>query len=138
MKAINAEHMTLAATEESDPDSEIHMPSLNTPSSWEEAIADEKWKASMQEEFDTLIRMKTWELVELPLGRKAIKNKWAFKLKQNEKGEVYKLKSRLTACGYSQIENVDYDETYAAVGNRSTLRMILAITAAKDLHMHRF
>jgi hypothetical protein len=140
MKNIDAQLMSMLATEEEDFQKqigELNTGELNTPNSWQEALRDPKWRQSMEEEIETLRRMKTWELVDLPPNRKAIKNKWAFKLKQNEKGEVYKFKSRLTACGYSQIENVDFEETYAAVGSRNTLRYMIALTASKGLHMRQ-
>jgi hypothetical protein len=137
MHDIDSQLMTLTAIEETDDDLLNIVDQFDVPKSWEDALNDDRWKISMHEEIDTLNKMGTWELVDLPPGRKAIKNKWAFKLKQNEKGEIYKFKSRLTACGYSQIEHVDYEDTYAAVGNRNTLRFIVSIAACKGLQMRQ-
>lgn len=37
--------------------------------------------AGMQDEYHSLINNGTWDFVDLPPDRKAIKNKWVFKLK---------------------------------------------------------
>jgi hypothetical protein len=47
-----------------------------------------------------LLQNKTWQLLNLPKGRKAIGCKWVFKVKQNVDGEI--------DC-YSSVEGVDYD-----------------------------
>jgi len=52
-----------------------------------------------------------WKLVELPLSRKAIGCKWAFKLKHTADSTVERFKARLVAKGYAQKCAVDYDET---------------------------
>ena len=39
-------------------------------------------KKTMQEEMNFLWKKDTYELTELPKGRKALKNKWVFKLKK--------------------------------------------------------
>ena len=53
--------------------------------------------------------------------------KWVFKIKCNTNGEIKKYKARLVAKGYSQIQGIDYDETYAPVTRLASLRTILAI-----------
>ena len=40
-----------------------------------------KWKLAMQEEIKALHANDTWDLVELPKGRRAIPNKWVYKIK---------------------------------------------------------
>ncbi|CAI7870132.1 unnamed protein product [Closterium sp. NIES-53] len=70
----------------------------------------------------------TWELVELPEGRKAITSKWLFKIKSDADG---KIKSRLVAKGYQQKEKVHYKELFAPVVKPTTLRTLLAGAAIK-------
>jgi hypothetical protein len=49
----------------------------------------ELWKKAIQKEYDTLIVNNTWKLVSLSKGRKAIRGKWVFKIKDyNENGEL--------------------------------------------------
>ena len=39
---------------------------------------------SMEEEMNSLKKNNTYDLVELPKGRKAVKNKWVFKSKKGD------------------------------------------------------
>nr|GEX78866.1 retrovirus-related Pol polyprotein from transposon TNT 1-94 [Tanacetum cinerariifolium] len=54
-------------------------------------------------------------LVDLPNGKRAIRTKWAFKNKKDERGIVVRNKARLVAQGYTQEEGIDYDEVFAHV-----------------------
>ena len=56
-----------------------------------------------------------WTLVPKPEGEHIIDTKWIFHNKTNEEGNVIRNKARLVAQGYSQMEGVDYDETFALV-----------------------
>jgi hypothetical protein len=56
----------------------------------------------------------TWEIVDLPKGRKAIGNEWEFKKKRDEQGNVTKYKARFVAKGFTQKEGVDFNETFAS------------------------
>ena len=49
----------------------------------------------------SLHKNEAWDLVEFPVGRKPIGNKWVFKKKTNAEGKVEKYKARLVAKGYS-------------------------------------
>ena len=44
----------------------------------------EKWQSAMQDEIDSLHKSYTYDLVELPKGKRALRNKWVFKLKNGE------------------------------------------------------
>ena len=75
----------------------------------------EQWRKAIHSEFASLEENGTWSVCDLPKGRKAIRNKWVFRIKQNSDGEVEKFKARNVSCGYSQIKDVDYNETFAPV-----------------------
>ena len=68
----------------------------------------------MQEELNNFERNEVWELVERPKNN-IIGTKWVFRNKQDENGLVTRNKARLVAQGFTQVEGLDFDETYAPV-----------------------
>ena len=70
---------------------------------------------------------KVWTLEVLPEGRKAIQNKWIFKKKTYANDNVTIYKARLVAKGFSQVQGVDYDETFSPVAMLKSVRIMLAI-----------
>ena len=92
------------------------------------------WEKAIDEELTQHDTLKTWELVDLPPGRKAIGNKWVFVRKRDERGDVVKHKARLVIQGFSQKPGIDYSEqgTFAPVMRFDTLRTLLAIAAVRD------
>ncbi|GJT53899.1 putative ribonuclease H-like domain-containing protein [Tanacetum coccineum] len=70
--------------------------------------------------------MKVWTLVNLPNGKRAIRTKWVFRNKKDERGIVVRNKARLVAQGYTQEEGIDYDEVFAPVAKIEAIRLFLA------------
>ncbi|CAI7934325.1 unnamed protein product [Closterium sp. NIES-54] len=85
----------------------------------------EKWKQSVKEEYDSLLENETWELCELPPGKKAITSKLIFRHKYGPDGELTRYKSRLVAKGFQQTKGKDFDEIFALVGKGTTMRVML-------------
>jgi hypothetical protein len=111
------------------------------PETYEEAMASpekEQWIAAMHEEYQSLLINDTWSLVELPRGRKTIKNKWVYKLKLAADGSVSRFKARLVAKGFTQRPGIDYQETFSPVAKFDSIRTILSIAAAEDLNITQF
>jgi hypothetical protein len=86
--------------------------SFHEPKHVDEALNDPDWVISMQEELNNFTRNKVWELVERPKNHNVIGTKWVFQNKENEDGVVVKNKSRLVAQGYTQVDGLDFDETF--------------------------
>lgn len=78
------------------------------------------------------MKNETWELCFLPAGCKAVSCKWVFKHKLNAQGEIARYKSRLVARGFSQVAGVDFHETFSPVVKTQSIRMMLALAAARD------
>nr|GFD43879.1 copia protein [Tanacetum cinerariifolium] len=60
------------------------------------------------------------------------KTKWIFKNKKDESSLVIQNKATLVAVGYSQQEDIDYDETFAQVAQIEAIRLFLAYATHKD------
>jgi hypothetical protein len=59
-------------------------------------------------------------------NQNVVGTKWVFHNKQDEHGVVTRNKARLVAKGYSQVEGLDFDETYAPVARLESIRILLA------------
>ncbi|GJQ93897.1 putative ribonuclease H-like domain-containing protein [Tanacetum coccineum] len=62
-----------------------------------EALEDESWVDSMQEELLQFKIQKVWILVDLPYRKKAIGTKWVYRNKKDERGVVVRNKARIEA-----------------------------------------
>ena len=85
------------------------------PKKVEESLKDENWVESMHQELHQFVRNDEWELVPRPKVTHVIGTEWIFKNKTDEDSEVARNKSRLVAQGYTQVEGVDFDESFAPV-----------------------
>ena len=65
-----------------------------------------------------------WEIVSRPEGKSVVTSRWLYKLKHAADGSVEKYKARFVAWGFSQVEGVDYDETFAPVARYSSIRAV--------------
>lgn len=106
------------------------------PSTVEEAKEQECWLKAMKAEMASIEENRTWTLVNLPHGHRAIGLKWVFKVKRDEQGAVVKHKARLVAKGYVQKEGVDFGEVFAPVARMESVRMLLAVAAQEGWFVH--
>ncbi|GJT21451.1 putative ribonuclease H-like domain-containing protein [Tanacetum coccineum] len=70
--------------------------------------------------------MKVWRLVDLPKGKHAIRTKWVYRNKKDERGIVVRNKARLVTQGHTQEEGIDYDEVFAHVARIEAIRLFFA------------
>lgn len=103
------------------------------PLSYDEAKRHSQWKDAMENEMQALLKNETWELVELPKERKALNNKWVFRIKSNN---FYK--ARLVAKGYNQTFGIDYNETFSPVAQYKSIRFIIGWAAQYKMKMVQF
>lgn len=99
----------------------------NDPIIFNNAVVDMKWKKVMDAEINAIKKNDTWELTDLPAGKKTIGVKWIYKTKLNEKGKMDKYKAQLVAKGYTQEYRVDYSEVFASVARHDTIHLVVAL-----------
>ena len=94
------------------------------------------WVDAMVEEYDSIIKNSSWKIVPRTIDKSVVGSKWIYKVKQDDDGSVEKYKARFVAQGFSQIEGIDYEETFAPVARYSSIRTILALSAHMGWHIH--
>lgn len=92
----------------------------------------------MTDELKSLVKNDTWDLVDPSIERKPIRNKWIYRIKLKSDGSVDKYKVRLIIKGCSQKAGVDYSETFFPVARFESIRILLALAAAKDYEISQF
>eukprot|EP00253_Pinus_taeda_P027912 PITA_27912 len=110
----------------------------NEPLCYQEAIEgskSDKWKIAMKDEMMALSKNDTWDLVELPKGRKTVGCKWVFKLKRGVNDTEDRYKARLVAKGFSQKADIDFHEIFSPVVKIVSIRIVLALVALFDLEL---
>ena len=95
------------------------------------------WYNAMKDELDSTKSNEVWDLVELPLGAKAIGCKWVYKTKRDSLGNIERYKTRLVAKGFTQKEGIDYTETFSHVSKKDSLCIILALITHFDLELQQ-
>ncbi len=63
--------------------------------------------------------------------------KWLFKCKYHDDGTIAKYKARLVARRFSQVEGLNYGETFFHVVKITSLRILIALIAIYDYHIHQ-
>ena len=91
----------------------------------------------MHEELNQFVRNDVWELVPRPENAHVISTKWIFRNKTNEDDEIIRNKSRLVAQGYTQVEGVYFDESFAPVARLESIHILLSIACIMDFKLYQ-
>ena len=108
------------------------------PNSVQEALADPRWKAAMNEVMKSLQKNETWELVDRPLGKKPVGCRWVYTVKHKADGTIEHFKARLVAKGYTQRYGIDYINTFALVSKINIVRVLLSLATSLDWPLQPF
>ena len=92
----------------------------------------------MNAEMESLEKNKTWELIDLPAGKKPIGCKWVYTVKYTANGSLERYKARLVGKGYTQTYGVDHVETFTSVAKMNTISILLSLAANYNWDLQRF
>ena len=90
----------------------------------------------MKNEMDSLLDNQTWELIELTVGKKVLHNKWVYRIKNEHDGSK-RYKAKLVVKRFQQKKGIDYSEIFSPVVKMSTIRLVLGMVAAENLHLEQ-
>jgi hypothetical protein len=100
------------------------------PSCHGEAIGPQVWQDAMTEEYQPIMKNDVWDIVPRPEGKSVVTSKCIYKIKNEVDGSVEKYKARFVARGFSQVEGIDYEETFAPVARYTTICTIIALATS--------
>jgi hypothetical protein len=78
-----------------------------------------------------------WEIVPRPEGKSVVTSRWLYKLKYVADGSIEKYKAHFVAQGFSQVEGVYYDETFAPVARYTSIGSVISIAAEMGWKIHQ-
>ena len=99
-----------------------------------------KWASAMDIEYKSLMEHETWTLVSRPANQNVVSSKWVYKVKEEQQPDGslgIRYKARMVARGFSQVEGVDYTETFAPVVKFTSVRVLLSIVSSQNLILHQ-
>ena len=91
----------------------------------------------MQEEVRSLLENHTCELVKLPQGKKALRNKWVYRLKTENNSSQLRYKARLVVKGFNQKKGIDFEEIFSPVVKISSIHVALCLAARLNLEVEQ-
>jgi len=118
----------------------IALADASEPKTYNEAMASPdapKWLTTCEEEMRTWKDLDVYDIVPQLKGRKGIGSKWVFHVKRGPDGSIQKHKARIVAQGFTQVEGINFDQTFAPVVKFSSLRTVFALAAEHDLELHQ-
>ena len=100
-------------------------------------LRDPNWKIAMDDEYDALIKNKTWELVPRPPNVNVIQSMWIFTHKVKSNGVFERHKTRLVGDGKTQQVGIDCGKTFSVVVKPATIWTVLSLSLSKAWPIHQ-
>ncbi|GMI76014.1 hypothetical protein HRI_001270600 [Hibiscus trionum] len=108
---------------------------IKEPVFYHQAVTSPDWRRVMHEELQAMHSNNTWTVASLPTGKHLIDCKWVYRVKYNADGFVDRYKARLVAKGFTQIEGIDYVNTFSPVAKLNSFKVLLALAAVHGWHL---
>jgi hypothetical protein len=78
-----------------------------------------------------------WDIIPRPQGKFIVTSKWIYKIKHTVDGSVEKHKVIFVARIFSQVEGIDYEETFSPVARYTSIRTIISLFASMGWRLHQ-
>jgi hypothetical protein len=91
----------------------------------------------MMEEYQSIMKNDVWDIVLRPEGKSVVTSKWIYKIKHIVDGSIERHKMIFVARGFSQMEGIDYEKTFAHVARYTSIRMIISPAASMGWRVHQ-
>jgi hypothetical protein len=95
-----------------------------------EAVGQQVWKDAMTEEYHSIMKNDVWDIVLRLKGKSVVTSKWIYKIKHVVDGSSEKYKVIFVSRGFSQVEGIDYEETFSHVARYTSIRTIISLAAS--------
>ena len=89
----------------------------------------------MYDEMKSLHKNKKFELVKLPDGKRALKNKWVFRINHEEHSLQPRFKARLIIKGFNQRKGIEFDEIFSLVV--TSIHTLMGLAVSFDLKIEQ-
>jgi hypothetical protein len=107
------------------------------PSCHGEATGQQVWQDAMTKKYQSIMKNVVWDIVLRLKEKSIVTSKWIYKIKHATEGSVEKYKARFVARGFSQVEGIDYEETFAPVARYTSIRTIIALATSMGWRLHQ-
>jgi hypothetical protein len=107
------------------------------PSYYEEETSHPVWRDVMMEEYQSIMKNDVWDIVLRPEGKSVVTSKWIYKIKHIVDGSIERHKMRFVARGFSQVEGIDYEETFSLVARYTSIWMIISPATSMGWRVHQ-
>ncbi|MBW0461440.1 hypothetical protein O181_001155 [Austropuccinia psidii MF-1] len=112
----------------------------DVPRKYIQAICHKKsdsWREAIADVIRSIEKHGVGKVVEKSEAQNMLGTTWVFWEKEDSNGNITRYKAQSCMQGFSQIEGLDYNETFAPTGRITTLRFLLGFCALHNLEIHQ-
>ena len=95
------------------------------------------WRDVMMEEYQSIMKNDVWDIVPRPEGNSVVTSKWIYKIKHTTDGSIERHKMIFVSRGFSEVEGIDYEETFAHVARYTSIWMIISLVTSMGWRLNR-
>jgi hypothetical protein len=78
-----------------------------------------------------------WNIFLIHVGKFVLTSKWIYKIKHVADESIEKHKARFIDRGFSQVEGIDYEETFSPISRYTSNRKIISLLSVMGWRSHQ-